>query len=362
MNERMNVMSIPETMTAVVACGVGDYRLETIPVPQLSGGDVLLKVEACGICAGDIKAYQGGSRFWGSDAFAPYVEPPFVPGHELLGHVVALGPTYTGDLHIGDRVVSEQIVPCGECKYCKKGRYWLCDPHVVYGFKSHTGGGFAEYVRLPEKAINYQISPDLPLEKAILIEPYACSLHAVERGRIQKGDVVVISGCGPLGLGMIAAAARLDCTVIALDLQPARLALAKQLGAHEALSPKTDPVAEAIAQHTQGYGCDVYIEATGHPDSVVQGLQYIAKGGRFVEFSVFSAPTTADWSLIGDAKEIDIYGASLSPRCFPQVIAGISDGSLKTDGVVSHTFALKDFQKGFAVCGDLSGMKVVLVP
>lgn len=364
-------------MRAVVAHGIGDYRFERVPRPHAGPGELVLRVEACGICAGDLKAFQGGERFWGGNEFEPYVEPPCIPGHEFVGIVDEVGPGYTGPFAKGDRVTAEQIVPCGECYYCRKGLYWMCDPHNVFGFKRYLNGGMAEYVKLPFNARVYRVPKAMPLEKAVLIEPYACSMHGVDRGRIEKDDVVVVSGAGTLGLGMIAYAhAYHPRAIVALDKKNERLAVAKKLGATHVFNPDETDVKEAIAELTDGVGCDVYIEVAGHPSSVLQGLQLIRKKGRFVEFSVFGSKTTTDWSLIGDAKELDIYGSSLSPYCFEKVIQGIESGDLGTEGVVTHAFSLEDFMEAFQVAGGqtdqehrldssaeaAAGIKVILRP
>lgn len=355
---------IPETMRAVMAFGKGDYRLMTVPTPRPKDSELLIKVEACGVCAGDIKCYEGGARFWGGDGNPAYVEPPFIPGHELLGRVVELGPGYKGELKPGDRVVSEQIVPCGHCRYCREGKYSLCEPHVVYGFKSGCNGGFAEYVVLPERSINYRVPDSLPMEQAVLIEPFACAMHAVERAQIQPGDVVVIAGAGALGLGMLSIASTLGPKAL-VSIEPVAWLREKamEMGATHALEPWTrDGVEPTIASLTEGYGADVYIEATGHPSAVSQGLQLLRKGGEFVEFSVFSGPASVDWSIIGDAKELNIRGASLSPGCFPKVIEGIASGKLKTQGMLSHVLPLEQFEEAFALSKRREAIKTALVP
>ena len=135
--------------------------------------------------------------------------------------------------------------------------------------------------------------------------------------------------------------------LIVLDMMDERLEKAKAFGADLVWNPgKTDVVKEIMAL-TEGYGCDIYIEATGHPSSVSQGMEMIRKLGRFVEFSVFGAPVTLDWSVIGDGKELDVLGSHLSPYAFPFVIEHIKDGSLTTEGMVSHIFALEDWEKAF---------------
>jgi threonine dehydrogenase-like Zn-dependent dehydrogenase len=113
------------------------------------------------------------------------------------------------------------------------------------------------------------------------------------------------------------------------------------------MNPGTEDVVKKIMDMTDGYGCDIYVEATGHPSAVVQGLSMIRKLGRFVEFSVFSEPTTVDWSIIGDRKELDVLGAHLSPYCYPFVIENIANGNLKTEGVVTRVFEIEDWEKAF---------------
>ncbi|WP_010273237.1 erythritol/L-threitol dehydrogenase [Paenibacillus senegalensis] len=359
----MQINNIPKQMKAVVAYAPGDYRLETVDVPQAGPGEIVIKVEACGICAGDIKAYGGAPSFWGDDTQPAYIKAPVIPGHEFIGHVVELGEGVS-DFELGDRVISEQIVPCWACRFCQRGQYWMCEKHDLYGFQNNVNGAMAEYMKFTKEAINYKVPDDMPMEQAILIEPYACSLHAVQRAQIQLGDVVVLAGAGTLGLGMVGAAKKSGAgKLIVLDLFDDRLELAKQFGADLVLNPrKTDVVAEVKAM-TDGYGCDIYIEATGHPKSVEQGLAMIRKLGRFVEFSVFKDPVTVDWSIISDRKELDVLGSHLGPYCYPLVIEGIADGSFPTEGVVTHKLPLDRFAEGFELVNQgTNSLKVVLIP
>ena len=352
------------TMKAVVAHGIHDYRLEEVPVPVPGEGEMLIKVEACGICAGDIKAHEGVSRFWGGDGMPAYAEPPFIPGHEFFGQVVDIRGEVPGGFQVGDRVISEQIVPCGECWYCRRGMHWLCAPHNVYGFKNYLNGGMAEYAILPKGSLNYHVPESFSLEEAALIEPFSCSLHGVRQGNIQPEDTVVLAGAGTLGLGMVQAIRREfpHRKLIVLDMLDSRLELAKRFGADTVINPgRTDALQEVLAM-TEGIGCDVYIEATGHPSAVQQGLDLIRKGGTFVEFSVMSGPSTIDWSIIGDAKEIIIRGSQLSPHCYPSVIEGFDKKQYSAEGVVSHRFALTDWAKAFETAHSRDAVKVVLVP
>jgi erythritol/L-threitol dehydrogenase len=356
-------VKVPETMKAVVAYSPGDYRLEEVAVPAIEEGEILIKVEACGICAGDLKAFDGAPSFWGDESQPAYIKAPMIPGHEFIGHVVALGEGVEG-FEIGDRVISEQIVPCWECRFCKRGQYWMCEKHDLYGFQNNVNGGMAEYMKFTKEAINYKVPVDLPIEKAILIEPYACSFHAVQRAQIELGDVVVLAGAGTLGLGMIGAIKKSGPgKLIVLDLFDDRLELAKKFGADMVLNPAKDDVDAIVKELTDGYGCDIYIEATGAQKSVEQGLKMIRKLGRFVEFSVFKEPVTVDWSIISDRKELDVLGSHLGPYCYEHVIKGIANGDLPTEDVVTHILPLEKFEEGFQLVksGDKS-LKVVLNP
>lgn len=341
-------MELPKVMKALVAFSKDEYRLvEDFPVPECGDDDIIIKTEACGICAGDLKCMHGAERFWGNEKDPAWVRPPFIPGHEFLGHVVKMGKNVKG-YEIGDRITADQIVPCGECKFCKSGRYWMCEPHATFGFQKENNGGMAEYVRYPKTAVLHKVPKAMPLETALLIEPFACSKHCVDRAQIKSEDVVVISGAGTLGLGMITYASRLNPEkLIVLDMKDERLEKAKEFGADLVMNPGKEDVVAKVKELTGGYGCDIYIEATGHPSSVEQGLQMIRKLGRFVEFSVFGSPATIDWSIIGDGKELDVLGSHLSPYCFPYVIEHLANGDLKGDGVVSAVYSLDDWKEAF---------------
>ena len=358
---------LPKSMTAVVAYAPGDYRLETVDVPRAGPDDIIIQVEACGICASDIKTFQGAPSFWGDDKGQPrYVKAPMIPGHEFIGHAVELGENVAreGKYKVGDRLISEQIVPCEKCRYCGRGEYWMCERHDVYGFQNNVNGGMAKYMRFPKESRTHRIPQDLKMERAVLVEPYACSVHAVNRGLIGLDDVVVLAGAGPLGLGMVGAARlKNPSKLIVLDTKPDRLELARRFGADIVMNPLKEDVVQAVKDMTDGYGCDVYIEATGYPGSVTQGLNMIRKLGRFVEFSVFGEEVTADWSIISDRKQLDLYGAHLGPYCYPLTIAAINDGRLPTEGVVTDVMPLSEWKAGFDKMkkGDGS-IKIVLVP
>lgn len=356
---------LPYKMKAIVAYAPGDYRLEETDTPRAGEGEMILKVEACGICAGDVKAFGGAPSFWGGDGNPPYIKAPMIPGHEFVGRIVEIGKNVKGNWKLGDRICPEQIVPCGECMFCKTGRHWMCEKHDLYGFQNNVNGGMAEYVRITKESLNYFVPGDMPIEKALLIEPYSCAFHCVQRANIQNTDTVVLSGAGTLGLGMVGAARQKNPkNLIVLDMKDERLAKAREFGADMVMNPAKEPVVERIKELTGGYGCDVYIEATGHPSSVQQGLEAIRKMGTFVEFSVFGDLVKVDWSIISDRKELNLLGSHLSPFCYDTVIEWIGNGKLPTAGVVSHKFPLDRWKEGFelAKTGRDGALKVALTP
>ena len=358
--------TVPSTMPAVIVHGPEDYRLEEVPVPTPGPGEALVRVEAVGICASDLKCFHGAAKFWGDESRPAWAETQVIPGHEFVGEIVALDGEAAERWQVskGDRVVSEQIVPCWECRYCVRGQYWMCAPHDLYGFKRATPGAMAQYMVYPRNALVHPISKQVPAAQAAFTEPLSCALHAVERASIRFSDVVVIAGCGPIGLGMVAgAAAKNPAEIIALDLKPAKLALAEKCGATRTINiAEADAVAE-IKALTGGYGADVYIDGSGHPAAVGQGLNLLRKLGTFVEYSVFGSDVTVDWSIISDDKELDVLGAHLGPHCWPAAIRMLESQVLPMDEICTHQLPLERFQEGLELVADGGdSIKVSLLP
>ena len=353
-------------MRALICHGIRDYRLETRSVPTPGPSEILVKIHHCGICASDIKCYGGAALFWGDEFRQPYVEPPLIPGHEFTGEVAVLGEG-AGERHkvgVGDRVVAEQIVPCNACRYCLRGLYWLCIEARVFGFKRAVEGGMAEYMIFPANSRVYRVPDSMSDKHAALIEPLGCALHAVERGNIHLGDVVVQVGCGTLGLCMIAAERlKNPGLLIALDLIDSRLEMAKQFGADLTFNPNSTDVVQEVMKLTDGYGCDVLIEATGNPYAIEPGLHMIRKAGTFVEFSVMKGSSKVDWTIIGDGKELDIHGAHLAPYTFPTAIDYLERGLISIEPIITDVLPLEEHDKGFkAVEHPETSIKVLLQP
>jgi erythritol/L-threitol dehydrogenase len=357
---------IPETMNAVVCHGPENYQLETVPVPLPGPGQALVKVDAVGICASDLKCYHGAAKFWGDESRPAWAETEVIPGHEFCGTVVQLDDEAGSrwGIAVGDRVVAEQIVPCWKCRYCLRGQYWMCQPHDMFGFKRRTPGAMAEYMVYSADALVHKVSRDLLPHHAAFAEPLACSLHAVERAGITFDDTVVVAGCGPIGLGMVAGArAKNPAHVIALDLAPEKLELATRCGADIVINIAKEDAVALVKELTGGYGADVYLEGTGHPSAVIQGLNILRKLGTYVEYGVFGSDATVDWSIISDDKELNVYGAHLGPYCWPAAIRMIESGKLPMDKICTHQLPLAEFQKGLdLVASGTESVKVSLLP
>lgn len=351
-------------MTAIVCHGPEDYRVEDVGRPVAGQNELVVRIGACGICASDCKCWSGAAMFWGGKN--PYVKPPVIPGHEFFGYVDEIGPGAAEHFGVkpGDMVIAEQIVPCDRCRYCRSGSYWMCEVHNIFGFQREVAdGGMSEYMKFPSTARVHKIPADMPLADAAVIEPLSCAIHTVQRGDIQLADVVVIAGAGPLGL-LMTQVARLKTPrkLVVVDLMEDRLELARGFGADVTINPKTQDVDEVVRSLTDGYGCDVYIETTGHPSGVTQGLQIIRKLGRFVEFSVFGKETSADWSIIGDRKELDIRGAHLGPYCYPIAIDLLTRGLVTSKGIVTHQYDLADWDEALKLANSTDSIKVLLTP
>lgn len=360
---------IPSTMKALVCYGPHDYRYEERPMYEAGEEDILIKVEACGICAGDIKSFQGAAMFWGDGKLLPrWNDPPVVPGHEFVGTVAAIGEKAKKrrGLKVGDRAIAEQIVPCGRCRFCLTGEWWMCEEAHIHGHqKGVADGGMAEYMLYGPNDIVHKVPEELPIEAAAMIEPVSCSVHTIERAGIELQDVVVIAGLGPIGLCKLQLAKlKSPRLLIGLDIKENRLQLAKELGADFVFNPLKCNVVEEIKKLTDGYGCDVYIHNSGSPEGVYQGLDMLRKKGKFVEFSVFSKETSLDWSVIGDRKELTIYGSHISGQNgYSLAIDLLNKQKIKVDKIVTHKFRLSEWEKAFNTAKEAKdSLKVILIP
>lgn len=330
-----------------------DAVLEMKDTPKVGEGEILIKIEAAGICASDRAVYMGGDP-WGG------IESPRVPGHEFVGTVEEIGPGAEEKGFVrGDRVTAECIMPCGKCYYCKKGLYHLCDDEN--GFLE---GGFAEYMLLPKNALIHKVSKDIPAVEAALCEPLSCSAYAVNQTGMGMEDTVVVSGLGAIGMGMLQfALLRNPKRVIGIDTNDALCEIAKKLGAAEVLNPMKEDVTKRIMELTDGVGCDIYMEATGNPASVETGMNCLRKQGMLFIYSVFKKKAEIDLNQISEFKELRVIGGHLSPGAFPYTIDCLEKGKINAKVMVTDIFALNEIDEAMsAKKPDRVSIKTVLVP
>ncbi len=348
-----------ETMLAVRNFGTKDYRLERLERPRAGPGEAVIRIDAAGICGSDGKCYGGAEMFKG------WLKTPVIPGHEFFGTVVELGEG-AGEkwgIRAGDKVIAEQIYPCDRCRFCQRGQYWMCEVHDMYGFQDYCNGGWAEFMKLGPRSRVHKMPADISRENGVLVEPLACAIHAVERGEIQLGDTVVLAGAGTLGLLMLQIIKlKNPGLIVVTDAKPERLEKAKALGAHVTLDVRQKDVVAEVKKLTGGYGTDVFIEASGYAPAVVQGMDMLRKLGTFVAFGVFGEKATADWSIIGDRKELNIHGSHLGPYCYPRAIDYLHRGIVKWEPLVTTRMPLGDFQKGIDQLLAGKGIKIMLEP
>jgi len=348
-------------MQAVVCHAPRDYRVEEIPRPQAARNELVIEIGATGICASDMKCFAGAPMFWAESGWR--CNAPVVPGHEFAGVVTEVGEG-AAERHgaaLGDHVIAEQIVPCGRCRFCRDGTYWMCEPHVTFGF--NRNGGMAESMLIPANARVHVIPEGVSKRHAAYIEPLACAIHAVDRGEISPGDTVVVAGTGNIGLCALQAAKRFNPGLtIAVDTKPDRLELALRLGADIAVNPLEEDAVARVRSLTEGYGCDVYVEITGSASGPQQGLEMVRRLGTLVAFSVLGETASIDWNLVGDQKELNVHGAHLGPYCYPRAIAAIADGTIEVESLISEEFPLTAFDDAMAAAAGGRNLKTLLCP
>jgi len=340
-------------MNAVTVRGGKHFAYEQIATPGAGPGEMVIGVEATGICAADRKIYSGRHPWQLPD--------PYIPGHEYVGRVVELGEGAAEEMGVGmgDRVTAEITVPCRACWFCQRGLYHLCDrPGACVG-------AWAEYLRIPRGAIVHHVPVELPPAEAAFIEPLACAIHGVNLARVGLDDAVIIAGLGAIGMGMLQVA-RLQAPrlLIGLDVDDGLLSIARELGVDHVFNPSKDDVVGQIQSLTGGRGADIYIEASGSTQSVQLGLEVLRKAGRLVIFGVYGQKATFDLNLVSEFKELEIVGGHLSPNSYPSAIRLLAQGMVNATAMITHVFPLAEFEKAIAVKSQpgSTSIKTILIP
>jgi len=278
--ERLVESKIPSTMRAVVYRGVNDMRVETVPVPVIGRGELLVKVATCGICGTDLKKIHTGSH-----------SAPRIFGHEMAGVIVAVGESVT-QYEIGERVMVFHHVPCDNCYYCRKGTPAQCPLYkkvgVTAGFEP-SGGGFAEYIRVMDFVVNYggvvRIPDGVPFEQAAFVEPVNTVLKGVKMLDLASDDTVLVIGQGPIGIMHAVLAGRLGARVLTSDLYPERHAIAARYGLSSPIHAGTENVVERVLAETEGRGADAVILAVGGTALVRTAMDAARPGGKVMLFA-----------------------------------------------------------------------------
>ena len=329
--------------------------MEEVPVPRIGNNDLLVRIRKSAICGTDLHIAQ-----WNAWAQHAGIRLPLVLGHEFCGEVVGVG-NLAHALKPGDYVAGETHLPCGECYQCRNGLQHICKNLKLFGI--HRNGCFAEYTTIPAICAR-KIPASIPPRIGAILEPLGTSLRAVLELGV-SGEVVAVTGCGPIGLLAIAAAKAIGAfQVVATDIRPDRLDLARRLGADVALDPtKTDVVAEVLAL-THGVGVDAFIDASGNEKAIQSAFRCLRKGGKAALIGLPSTPVSLNMGVdvvFKEAKIVGIHGRMMYAT-WTHMENMLSSGKLTVDPVVTHEMSLADCSKGMALLEEGKGGKVVLVP
>jgi L-iditol 2-dehydrogenase len=332
-------------------------ELVDVPDPSPSDGEVLVRVRACGICGSDIHGWDGSSG---------RRRPPLIMGHEASGEIAALGAGVAG-WKTGDRVTFDSTIYCGACGPCRTGHVNLCENRRVLGVapaEYRQDGAFAEFVRLPARIL-YRLPDALAFPQAAMVEPVSIAIHAVQRVKVAPTDTAVVVGSGMIGLFVIQALRWAGARrIIALDLEPKRLALARELGATDALQSNTGDVAAEVMRMTGGAGADLAFEVVGVSPTLQLALGCLRKGGSAVLVGNLAAKTDFPLQSVV-TREISLFGSCSSAGEYPLCLDLISRGDIRVEPMISAIAPLADGIDWFARLSGPEGsrhMKVILQP
>jgi len=333
---------------AAVLRGPGDVVLEERPDPEPGPGEVAVRVTSVGVCGSDVHYYEHGriGRF--------VVEEPLVLGHEAAGLVVALGPGVSSPA-VGQRVSIEPGIPDRSCDQCLAGRYNLC-PNMRFFATPPVDGAFAEYVVVPA-VFAHAVPEIIGDDAAALLEPLSVGIWACRKGRVTAGTRVLVTGAGPIGLLTAQAALAFGATEVTVsDVNPARLALAKELGATAVVDPRQGSVTDLTpAPH-------VLLECSGHPPAVADAVRALGPAGRAVLVGTGSADVSLPLQVVQE-RELEITGTFRYAGTWPTAIALVASGRIAPDRLVTSAYPLDQAEQALtAGRRDPHSVKVVLRP
>ena len=353
--------TVPATMRAAVYRGVDDVRVETVPVPEIGPGEVLVKIHTCGICGTDLKKIHTGSH-----------DAPRIFGHEMSGTIVRVGEGVSG-FAVGERVMAYHHIPCGECYYCRKQTFAQCEIYKKVGCTAGfapSGGGFAEYIRVMDWIVKrglVKIPDGIPFEQAAFLEPVNTCYKAVQLLELQPDETVLVIGQGPIGILLASLSQRTGATVLTSDLYAERHAVAAKFGLKHPLDARGD-VAAAAKAATEGRGADVVLLAVGGNALIKVAMDSVRPGGRVVLFAQTQhgeAPFDPADVCVDEKTLMGSYSASVAIQddVTEIVFAGYRNGFDLTN-LISHRFSLEDAVAAIDLAShpQADSLKIVIQP
>jgi L-iditol 2-dehydrogenase len=355
--------TIPSAMRAVVYRGINDMRLETVPVPRIGPGELLIKVATCGICGTDLKKIHMGSH-----------SAPRIFGHEMAGTIVAIGEGVTR-YAVGDRVMTFHHVPCGECYYCRKQTPAQCPLYkktgVTAGFEP-SGGGFAEYIRVMDFVVAnrgvVRIPDNVPFEQAAFIEPVNTVLKGVRMLSLAPDDTVLVIGQGPIGLMHAALARRTGARVLTSDLYDERHAIAARFGLTNPIHAGTEDVVKRVFSETDGRGADAVVLAVGGNALIRTAMDAVRPGGRVMLFAQTQhGEAIFDPAAVCVDEKILLGSYSSSFPILDEVTGLVFDGyrnGFDLTQLISHRFPLDEAVAAIEIASNPqpASMKIMMEP
>ncbi len=320
-------------MKALTLKEYGRFAVEDVPEPELLPDSVLVAVQACGICGSDVHGMDGstGRR-----------QPPIIMGHEASGVVAKVGGAVQ-QWQPGARVTFDSTLYCGVCDFCRKGQINLCDHRRVLGvscgeYRQH--GAFAQFVALPQRVL-YRLPDSLPFEHAAMVEPVSIAFHARRRSGLAPGDRAVVLGAGLIGLLLVQALRLAGCSqIVAVDLSPGRLALAKKFGAAATVDSAQPDALRKIIDLTDGRGADAVFEAVGIAPTVDLAVRSACKGGS-VTLVGNIAPTVEFPLQLCVTREITVFGSCASCGEYPACLDALGRGDIDVAPLISAVAPLE---------------------
>lgn len=351
--------SVPKDMLAAVYRGVNDVRVETVPVPQIGKGELLVRINTCGICGTDLKKIATGSH-----------SAPRIFGHEMSGTVAAVGAGVT-QFALGDRVMVFHHIPCGQCYYCRHKVYAQCLTYKKVGATAGfdpSGGGFAEYIRVMDWIVRkgvVKIPPAVSFEQASFIEPVNTCLKGIKSLNLLPGETVLVMGAGPIGIILGALARRAGASVVASDLYPQRLTIARSFGISETIEAASVNVVVHVKSLTEGRGADAVIVAVGGNALIRPAMDAVRPGGRVMLFAQTQHSEAAidPAAVCMDEKTLlGSYSASVDIQ--DETVDFVFNGGVDLEGLISHRFPLKDAVEAIKLAANPQpdSMKIVIQP